>query len=160
MAFFCIGGLCFWPPILTLYLTSVTSIFVNCEVEAPKTLWVDQSCLLKGFTSATVQESLNIATQGASRLLNLNDRYQGLVYQLLFKVARDFNVETDEETAAWLVVGKQLPVLLFGMNVDVLNHLQEDLGWIGAMTLGNNRDNADVRVLNIYFPVSRKKSSV
>ena len=44
------------------------------------------------------------------------------------------------------MVGKQLPVLLFGMNVDILNHLQEDLGWIGAMTLENNRDNADVRI--------------
>lgn len=146
MAFFSIDGLCFWPPILTLYLTSVTSIFVNCEVEAPKTFWVDQSCLLKGFTSATVQESLNIATHGSSRLLNLSDRYQRFVCEMLFKRLRNLSVETDEETAAWLVVGKQLPVLLFGMNVDVLNHLQEDLGWIGAMTLGNNRDNADVRI--------------
>ena len=100
MAFFCIGGLCFWPLILTLYLTSVTSIFVNCEVEAPKTFWVDQRCLLKGFTSATVQGSLNVATHGSSRLLNLSDRYQRFIYQLLFKRVRDFSVETDEETAA------------------------------------------------------------
>lgn len=44
------------------------------------------------------------------------------------------------------MVGKQSPVLLFGMNVDDINHLQEDLGWIGAMTLGNTRDDADVRI--------------
>lgn len=150
MAFFRLGGLYFWPLFLTLlYVTSVTSIFINFETEAPTTFWVDSSCLRRGFTSTSVQESLNIAKRGASRLLNLNDGYQGFVFQLLFKVARDFRVMGEEWAPAWNAVGKKLPALFFlkkKLNSDVLNHLQETLGWVGAMTIGNNRDTADVRI--------------
>ncbi len=106
MALFRIGGLCFGPLILALYITSVTSMFVNFEFEAPKTFYVDTSCLLRSFTSTTVQESLNIAKRGAGRLLNLNDDYQGFVFQLLFKIARDFSVEDEVERPAWTAVGE------------------------------------------------------
>lgn len=84
----------------------MASIFINFETEAPTTFWVDNSCLRRGFTSSTIQESLNIAKRGASRLLNLNDDYQGWVFENLFKVAREFSVTNEELTPAWNAVGK------------------------------------------------------
>lgn len=58
---------------------------------------------------------MQIATLGARRLLNLNDEYQGSVFDLLFKTERDFSIFTNEDTEAWNLVGKQSPVLPFEM---------------------------------------------
>ena len=58
---------------------------------------------------------MQIATLGARRLLNLNDEYQGEVFELLLKTERDFAILTNENTEAWNLVGKQLPVLAFEM---------------------------------------------
>lgn len=104
--------LCLYSLILSIYTTSITSLFIDFNAGQPATFWVDQSCLLKGFTSTTVQESLNIATRGSYRVINRNDGYQGWLFQKLFKVARVFNVDPTEDTVAWVVVGEQLPMLL------------------------------------------------
>lgn len=88
-----------------------------------------------------------MATRGARRLLNLNDQYQAWLYEnLLFKKRRDFSLIDARPTQVWDVVGKQLPILLFDKYQDVLNHLQEMLGWIGAMTYELDRDSAEVLI--------------
>ena len=115
-----------WLLILSLYLTSVTSISINFEYASPKTFWVDQSCIQKGFTPVTAQESLDMATRGARRLLNLDDDYQDWLFELLFKVHRDFRLLDGIETETWNVVQVE--------------------GWIGAMTYETNRVNADVLI--------------
>lgn len=117
--------------------------------ESPKTYWVDQSCVQKGFTPVVVQESFKIAARGSSRLLNRNDNYLAWVFQLLFKTERDFSIPSGEDTGitvTWEAVGEQLPVLSIGRNSEVLNHIQEVLAWTGSMTLGLTRDDADVRI--------------
>ena len=143
---FCPGRPCLWLLIIHLLCsTPVTSIAINLNLNAPKTFWVDQSCISKGFTPATAQESLDIAGHGSRRLLNLNDNYQAWVYNLLFKSERDFSVMDDTDTEAWNVVGKQLPLLSFMTQV-ILKHIQEVEGWISAMKYETSRDTADVRI--------------
>lgn len=56
---------------------------------------------------------MQIASLGARPLLNLNDQYQEWVFNLLFKIERDFSVLTNDDTEAWNLVGKQLPMLPF-----------------------------------------------
>lgn len=60
---------------------------------------------------------MQMATLGAKRLLNTNDQYQGAIFNLLQKIDRDFTLRPEgvADTEAWNVVGKQLPVLPFGM---------------------------------------------
>lgn len=93
--------------------SSVTSLYINFNLQAPKTFWVDQSCISKGFTPVTAQESLDVAGHGSRRLLNLHDDYQAWVYNFLFKSERDFSILDDADTEAWNVVGKQLPAVSF-----------------------------------------------
>lgn len=106
-----------WLGFLTILLcsTSVTSLKLIFGLESPKNFWVDQSCMQKGFTPVTVQESLNLASRGGKRVLNTQDDYQGWVFQLLFKQERDFRIFDDDETQAWDVVGKKVSVLSLGM---------------------------------------------
>ena len=114
--------------------------------ESPKTYWVDQSCIQKGFNPVAVQESFRVAARGSSRLLNRNDNYLAWVFQLLFKTARDLTLPSDGITVTWEAVGEQLRLLSIERNSEVLNHIQEVLAWTGSMTLGLNRDDADVRI--------------
>ena len=94
--------------------SSVTSVYLNFrDVEKPENFWVDQSCISRGFTPVTAQESFDIARQGSRRLLNLDDDYQGWVFDFLFKTARDFGLFNDQLTDAWEVVVKQLLVISF-----------------------------------------------
>lgn len=89
--------------------SSVTSIWIDFrDIKRPATFWVDQSCITKGFTPATAQESLDIAYQGSRRLINLGDDYQAWVFKLLFKSERDFSLFDNADTDAWQAVGKQL----------------------------------------------------
>ena len=90
-------------------MTSI-AIGFNLAKDAPKTFWVDQSCVPKNFTPATAQESLDVAGHGSRRLLNLHDNYQAWVYNLVFKSERDFTLD-DTESEAWNVVGKQMAAL-------------------------------------------------
>ena len=98
-----------WAHVLLLCATSVTSLNVNWNIQAPKNFWMDQSCLNKGITPTVAQESLDIALLGARRLVNLDDDYQGWIYSLLFKAVRDFALMNDDDTETWNVVGEQLP---------------------------------------------------
>lgn len=107
----CTGRLCLLPLILSLCLTSVTSLsFIQ---DSPKTWWVDDNCIRKGFTPVTARETFQIATLGAKRLLNLDDQNQGWVFNLLFKSERDFSILTQGDTEAWSVVGKQFVCIAF-----------------------------------------------
>ena len=108
------GYPCLWTLILLLCSICVTCIRINPDYNnSPKTYWVDQSCISKGFTPITAGESVHMANRGARRLLNELDDYQGWVFELLFKRQRDFSLSDDSETRAWNVVGKQSPVLRF-----------------------------------------------
>ena len=99
----------FWAHVLLLCATSVTSMRINFNIEAPKTFWVDKTCIQKGFSPTTAQESIDIALLSAHRLVNLNDDYQAFIYNLLFKAVRDFGLEDDSWTETWNVVGERLP---------------------------------------------------
>lgn len=102
---------CLWPLILFLCSTPVTS-FRPIITTGPTTFWVDQTCIQKGFTPVAAQESLDMSFLGSRRLLNLNDQYQAWVYNLLFKQPRDFQLENDEFSNAWDVVGKRVAYLV------------------------------------------------
>ena len=115
-----------WSLLIFLSSTYVTAIKLNWGLESPKNFWMDGSCIRRGFTPVTAQESLDMASRGAKRLLNLNDNNQGFIYRLLFKEDRDFEIFTDRETQAWDVV--------------------EIEGWIGSIKYEVNRDLADVRI--------------
>ena len=96
-----------WLLIIQLLCSSsVISLYIEFSLEAPKNFWVDPTCISKGFTPATAQDSLEIAGLGSRRLLNLHDTYQAWVFNFLFKSQRKFALLDNSDTETWNVVGK------------------------------------------------------
>ena len=92
-----------WPLLLLSFYSTLVDFVRADPLPIPKTYWFDITCLRKGLNDANIKESVQMASAGASRLLNENDRYQSWVYQKLLNRIRDTRVITPTQT--WKVVG-------------------------------------------------------
>lgn len=86
-----------------------------------------------------------MAFRGSRRLINGLDIYVPWLFQFLFKIQRPtLNLVSD--STPWLVIRKTLPLLPLLDARKFLNHLQEALGLISAMTNVTDRATADVLI--------------
>ena len=95
-----------WPLVVLFFYSTLVDSVRTDPTGIPQTYWIDTTCLRKGFSKKSVEESLSVAVSGALRLMNQEDGNQAFVFQKLFGRQRDtrvFNGVSNSPT--WRVVG-------------------------------------------------------